>query len=143
MAFNVQEFRASLLYDGARPSLFDVSMTVPALVAFEGVNRQITFRAKATELPADSILIADYTIYMPLTFELKVQKKRNDVSLVFSESLLNTGLEDFYAKNRNRRIFLATDTPASYYGISKISPNFTLKAKGVIFELIKVVSDNT
>lgn len=95
------------------------------------------------ELPADSILIADYTIYMPLTFELKVQKKRNDVSLVFSESLLNTGLEDFYAKNRNRRIFLATDTPASYYGISKISPNFTLKAKGVIFELIKVVSDNT
>lgn len=55
MAFNVQEFRASLLYDGARPSLFDVSMTVPALVAFEGVNRQITFRAKATELPGDSI----------------------------------------------------------------------------------------
>lgn len=92
-------------------------------------------------LPSNSILIADYTIFMPLTFELKVQKKRNDVSLVFSESILNTGLENFYEKNRSHRIFLATDTPASYYGINNLSPNFTLKSKGVIFELVKVSND--
>lgn len=94
------------------------------------------------DLPENSILIADYTIFMPLTFELKVQKKRSDVSLVFSESLLSTGLEDFYQENSRRRIFLATDTPPSYYGIDNLSPNLTLRRKGVIFELIQVGNDN-
>lgn len=55
MAFDVQQFRASLLYDGARPSLFEVTMSVPPIVALGNVNRQITFRARAASLPGDSI----------------------------------------------------------------------------------------
>jgi hypothetical protein len=55
MAFDVQSFRASLLYDGARPSLFDISMTVPGSIAIGNVNQQITFRARAASLPGDSL----------------------------------------------------------------------------------------
>jgi len=55
MAFDVATFRSNLLFDGARPSLFDVFMTVPGLVALEGVNRDITFKARAASLPGDSI----------------------------------------------------------------------------------------
>lgn len=63
MAFNVQEFRSSLLFDGARPSLFDVTMVFPAIVATGGTavgavgtaSQQVTFKAKSSSLPGDSI----------------------------------------------------------------------------------------
>jgi hypothetical protein len=63
MAFNVQEFRSSLQFDGARPSLFDVTMVFPAIVATGGgapgvigtASQQVTFKAKSSSLPGDSI----------------------------------------------------------------------------------------
>lgn len=63
MPFNVQNFRASLLADGARASLFDVMLTFPLAVGTTGTapgsfgtaQQQVTFRAKATSLPGDSI----------------------------------------------------------------------------------------
>jgi hypothetical protein len=63
MPFNVQEFRASLVTDGARASLFDVMLTFPLAVgtggtapgAFGSAMQQITFRARSTSLPGDSI----------------------------------------------------------------------------------------
>jgi len=63
MPFNVQNFRASLVADGARASLFDVQLTFPLAVgtggsapgSFGTAQQQVTFRAKATSLPGDSI----------------------------------------------------------------------------------------
>lgn len=63
MPFNVQQFRASLVADGARASLFDVQLTFPTIVGtggtapgtFGSAQQLVTFRAKATALPADSI----------------------------------------------------------------------------------------
>lgn len=63
MAFNVQDFRASLQFDGARASLFEVSLTFPAIVATGGAvpgaagsaSQQITFKAKSSSLPGDSV----------------------------------------------------------------------------------------
>ena len=62
MAFNIQDFRSSMKTDGARASLFDVSMTFPLPVAtgsapgsFGTAAQQITFRARSTSLPGDSI----------------------------------------------------------------------------------------
>lgn len=63
MPFNVQEFRASLVSDGARASLFDVQLTFPVVVATGGTapgafgtaQQQVTFRARSTSLPGDSI----------------------------------------------------------------------------------------
>lgn len=55
MPFNVQNFRASLVTDGARAALFDVSLVVPPVVALPGVAENITFKARATSLPGDSV----------------------------------------------------------------------------------------
>lgn len=63
MPFNVQNFRASMVADGARASLFDVQLTFPLAVGTGGsapgtfgtAQQQVTFRAKATSLPGDSI----------------------------------------------------------------------------------------
>ena len=63
MPFNVQNFRASLQFDGARASLFEVTMTFPAVVATGGgapgaigsAAQQVTFKAKSSSLPGDSI----------------------------------------------------------------------------------------
>lgn len=90
------------------------------------------------DLPINSIIIADYTILMPLAYQLKVENKRSDVIVVSSELVLDSGLSDFFDKNSNRRVFLATDTPPNYYGINNLDSNFSLKRKGVIVELLRV-----
>ena len=63
MAFNVQDFRATMQFDGARPTLFDVTMVFPILVGtggtapgtFGSAAQQVTFKARSTSLPGDSV----------------------------------------------------------------------------------------
>jgi hypothetical protein len=67
MAFNVQEFRSALRYDGARPNLFQFNMTFPTVATGGGatggagtndnlnVNRQFSFMARAGQMPGSSI----------------------------------------------------------------------------------------
>ena len=56
MAFNVAEFRSNMIGDGARPNLFQVSLTFPA-IASNGVlaGQKTTFLAKAAQLPGTSV----------------------------------------------------------------------------------------
>ena len=51
MEFRVQEFRAAMNFDGARPNLFQLELTFPTLVG--GAQQQFTFMARASELPGD------------------------------------------------------------------------------------------
>lgn len=56
MAFNVAEFRANMVGDGARPNLFQVSLTFPTLVDGAVVaGQKTTFMAKAAQLPGSTI----------------------------------------------------------------------------------------
>jgi hypothetical protein len=56
MAFNVQQFRASLVNDGARASLFDITMNMPPAPGITPLtSAAITFKARASSLPGDSI----------------------------------------------------------------------------------------
>ena len=63
MAFNVQDFRSRLQFDGARPNLFDIQLAFPPLVGTGGsapgtlgtAQEQLTFRARASSLPGNSI----------------------------------------------------------------------------------------
>ena len=55
MAFNVQQFRASLVNDGARASLFEVVMNLPPAAGFTAIDQEIRFKARATSLPGDSV----------------------------------------------------------------------------------------
>ena len=56
MAFNVAEFRANMIGDGARPNLFKVSLTFPT-IAENGTaaSQKATFMAKSAQLPGSTI----------------------------------------------------------------------------------------
>ena len=56
MAFNVAEFRSNMIGDGARPNLFQVTLTFPT-VASNGVaaGQKATFMAKAAQLPGSTV----------------------------------------------------------------------------------------
>lgn len=55
MPFNVNDFRASLVDDGARASLFEVMMTLPPVLGSAPLSPDIIFKARATSLPGDAI----------------------------------------------------------------------------------------
>jgi hypothetical protein len=56
MAFNVSEFRANMIGDGARPNLFSVSLIFPTLVPNgTAAGQKVTFMAKAAQLPGSTI----------------------------------------------------------------------------------------
>ena len=56
MSFNVAEFRANMIGDGARPNLFSVSLIFPSIVTNATVaGQKITFMAKTAQLPGSSI----------------------------------------------------------------------------------------
>jgi hypothetical protein len=56
MAFNVSEFRAQMTGDGARPNLFQVSLTFPTVVNGAVVaGQKTTFMAKAAQIPGSTV----------------------------------------------------------------------------------------
>ena len=56
MAFNVGEFRANMLGDGARPNLFAVTLTFPTNVTNgTAAGQKTTFMAKAAQLPGSTL----------------------------------------------------------------------------------------
>lgn len=56
MAFNVAEFRANMIGDGARPNLFSVSLVFPTIIPNStAAGQKTTFMAKAAQLPGSSI----------------------------------------------------------------------------------------
>lgn len=56
MAFNVAEFRANLIGDGARPNLFSVSLTFPIIATNSTASGQkVTFMAKTAQLPGSTV----------------------------------------------------------------------------------------
>jgi hypothetical protein len=56
MAFNVAEFRANMVGDGARPNLFAVSLVFPTGVANGvGAGQKVTFMAKGAQLPGSTV----------------------------------------------------------------------------------------
>jgi hypothetical protein len=56
MAFNVAEFRSNMIGDGARPNLFQVTLTFPT-VAANGVaaSQKTSFMAKTAQLPGSTV----------------------------------------------------------------------------------------
>lgn len=55
MAFRVQEFRAQMQYDGARPNLFQCELTFPTIASPQGAQQKFTFMARAAQLPGDTV----------------------------------------------------------------------------------------
>ena len=61
MAFNINSFKANgLVYGGARPSLFQVNLTVPVGIGIDNISIQkFSFVARAAELPASDVASFD------------------------------------------------------------------------------------
>jgi hypothetical protein len=56
MAFNVAEFRANMIGDGARPNLFQVTMVFPTIAnSGAAAGQKVTFMAKAAQLPGSTV----------------------------------------------------------------------------------------
>jgi hypothetical protein len=56
MAFNVAEFRANMIGDGARPNLFQVTLTFPTIADNAVVaGQKATFMAKSAQLPGSTV----------------------------------------------------------------------------------------
>ena len=56
MSFNVAEFRANMIGDGARPNLFSVSLIFPSSVTNATVaGQKLTFMAKTAQIPASTV----------------------------------------------------------------------------------------
>jgi hypothetical protein len=57
MPFNIRDFKSNgLVYGGARPSLFEVYLTLPTALQVDQVSQQkFTFACRAAQLPASSI----------------------------------------------------------------------------------------
>ena len=56
MAFNVTEFRANMIGDGARPNLFSVSLVFPTIAANgNAAGQKATFMAKSAQLPGSTV----------------------------------------------------------------------------------------
>ncbi len=55
MPLNVQDFRAQMNYDGARPNLFRVEMAFPILTGAHAAQSKLTFMARAAQLPGDTV----------------------------------------------------------------------------------------
>jgi len=63
--FNVQEFRAQMVYDGARPNLFRATLTFPSLAinstqgtgfaTGQSASQKYTFMCRAAQLPGDTV----------------------------------------------------------------------------------------
>lgn len=55
MAFNISDFRAQMQGDGARPNLFEVSLTFPPAINPGNASRKLTFMARAAQLPGSTV----------------------------------------------------------------------------------------
>jgi hypothetical protein len=56
MAFNVAEFRSNMIGDGARPNLFQVTLTFPTIATNGTVaGQKATFMAKSAQLPGSTV----------------------------------------------------------------------------------------
>lgn len=63
MSFRVQEFRSQLNFDGARPNLFNIALTFPTLVGGSAASTQLSFLARASQLPGSTINVVPQFYY--------------------------------------------------------------------------------
>lgn len=55
MAFEINQFRAQMIGDGARPNLFEVSMPFPSFAGNADVSTKLTFMCKTAQLPGATV----------------------------------------------------------------------------------------
>ena len=93
--------------------------------------RQFSEAALAV-LPADTMLVTDWTIYAPLRYLQDVEGQRPDVTLVPVSPLV---VQTVRENAGHRPLFLANADPR-YYPISELEEHFQMRPVGPIFGLL-------
>ncbi len=98
MPFNIQEFRARLNRDGARPNLFEVTMNFPtAVIPSSGAaSQKFTFMCRSAQLPGSSL----GSVVVPY-FGREVKMAGNRTFADWSVTIIND--EDFQVRNAFER----------------------------------------
>lgn len=55
MAFEINQFRAQMIGDGARPNLFEVAMPFPVFSGNADVSTKLTFMCKTAQMPGSTV----------------------------------------------------------------------------------------
>jgi hypothetical protein len=92
MAFNVDQFRAVMASDGARPNLFQVNINFPTGIVAVGMSQRLSFTAHAAQLPGSVIGVA-----RQYYFGREVKFAGNRVFPDWSISVIND--EEFSVRN--------------------------------------------
>lgn len=96
MPFDVSEFRAQMIGDGARPNLFEVSMPYPGFSSPGAAMEKMTFMAKSAQLPGSSIGVVQQQY-----FGRELKFAGNRVFQDWSVNVIND--EDFVIRNALER----------------------------------------
>jgi hypothetical protein len=119
MTFNVAEFRANLVGDGARPNLFQVTLTLPTFVNNStAAGQKLQFMAKTAQLPGSTIG------QVPLYYfgrELKFAGNRTFAD--WTLQIIND--EDFLIRNSMESWMNAINTHAGNLRTSQATNNLT------------------
>jgi len=130
MAFNVAEFRANMVGDGARPNLFAVTLTYPTIASNGNLaGSKTTFMAKSAQLPGSSIGTVPVNYFGR---EMKFAGNRtfvdwsltiiNDEDFVIRNSLeswmnaINSNTSNVRALQANRPSTYTSDATVTQYG---------------------------
>jgi hypothetical protein len=92
MAFNVNDFRSRMTYDGARPNLFEVYLTLPDGIDDVNAQSELRFKIKAAQLPGSTIGVVPVYYFGR---ELKFPGNRTFTD--WTVTIIND--EDFSARN--------------------------------------------
>lgn len=90
MPFRVQDFRAQMNFDGARPNLFECDLTFPTIAG--GAQQKYTFTARAASLPGD--VVSSIPLYY---FGRELKFSGNRTFPEWAVTIIND--EDFQVRN--------------------------------------------
>lgn len=122
MAFSIQDIKSALQFGGARPSLFNVSVNLPAAINIDRstFNRKISFLCNAAQLPASTIAPIEVSYFGR---KIKVAGQRtfadwtitvlNDEDFVLRNAF-ETWMQAINGHSSNLRGLGASSSPESY-----------------------------
>lgn len=129
MAFEVQDFLSKMQFDGARPNLFECTLTFPTSVVPNGTNAQekYTFFAKTASLPGSTVN------QIPVNYfgrELKFAGNRTFPE--WTVTIIND--EDFLVRNAFERWMDGLNTHASNLRNPSLINNVNYQQDGYVVQ---------
>ncbi|MEN9680765.1 MAG: hypothetical protein RLZZ627_658 [Pseudomonadota bacterium] len=85
-----------------------------------------------------SVILADYTLWRPLRYKQIVEEERKDVEILLVENVIEEGGVVGYLDSLSgkKTVYLATNTPKSYYQLDRVLEKYRLAQNGDLYEIL-------